>query len=109
MKAIKPISILFFLILISVIPLCLYLDHLSWESIKSHNPPNDLPKNEGLQLILPFGFGFYSVIFLVWLGFIYFGTRPDNFKRRVGELIGVFVLAVIPALLIEWLFFVMIK
>lgn len=109
MKAIKPISILFFLILISVIPLCLYLDHSAWERIKGAYPPNDLPRNEGLQLILPFGFGTYSVPFLIWLGFIYFGTRTENFKRRIGELVGVFVLAVVPALLIEWLFFVMLK
>lgn len=109
MKAFKPISVLFFLVLISVIPVCIYLDHLHWIQVTSTADPNYPPKNEGLQFFIPFGFAAYSSPFLVWLGFIFFSTNKGNIKRRIWELVAVFALAVIPALLIEWIFYSPIK
>jgi hypothetical protein len=106
MKYIKIITVLFFIIIISVIPYCLYREHIVASEMEKYIAAGEKVKHEGLELLLPFGYGVYSIIFIIWTSNIYLNITAENIKKRIFELVAIFIFGVLPALGIDRLFYI---
>lgn len=106
MKYVKITTALFLVIIISVIPFCLYREHILAIEIEKRIAAGEKIMHEGLEIILPMFYGLYSIIFIIWTSSIYLNATTQNVKKKIFELVAIFILGVLPALGIDWFFYV---
>lgn len=99
-KLVKTLSILIFLLLLSVLPFCFYMEYIGAEWLKKQWEVGNEIKHEGMEIILIFAFGIYSIPFLIWTIFIY--RKP--YLKRVWELVVIFLFAVTPGFFWKYYF-----
>ena len=100
-KILKLLAALCFLVLLSVLPFCLYMEHLGNVWLKQQWALGREVKHEGLEFLFLFGFGLYSIPFLFWTANIF---RKPTVRKFFG-IIAIVLLAVIPALLLNYFFY----
>ena len=104
-KYIKITTALFLVIMIGVIPFCLYREHILAIEIEKRIAAGEKIMHEGFEIILLIFYGLYSIIFVIWTSSIYLNATAQNIKRKIFELLAIFILGVLPALGIAWLFY----
>ncbi|MBK7183511.1 MAG: hypothetical protein IPH89_11545 [Bacteroidetes bacterium] len=97
----KKISALFFVIILLVVPFCLYCEMKMGQQIEALLKQGEKVRHEGLEMIFVIGYFTYSLPFLVWLGFLY--TKNQKTKWQ-SQLTAIFIFAVVPAIFIYYLF-----
>lgn len=97
----KRISAVFFVIILLVVPFCLYCEMKIGQQIKALLKQGEKVSHEGLEMVFVIGYFTYSLPFLVWLGYLY--TKNSKPKWQL-QIITIFIFAVIPAIFIYYLF-----
>lgn len=97
----KKISALFFVIILLIVPFCLYCEMKMGQQIEALLKQGEKVMHEGLEMVFVIGYFTYSLPFLVWLGYLYTKNPKPKWKP---QLIAIFILAVIPAIFIYYLF-----
>ena len=59
-------------------------------------------RHEGMELILVWAYGIYSIPFLIWLGDIYLRATPSRWRIKLSF---IFILAILPAIFIYFLYY----
>ncbi len=105
MKYIKITAVLFLVIIITVIPFCLYREHILTIEIEKQIAAGEKVMHEGFEIILLIFYGLYSIIFIIWASSIYLNVTAQNIKKKIFELVAIFILGVLPALGMYRLFY----